>query len=135
MPRLTIEAGQRLHDSGFLEQLPPDPTIFNMPITPPLASQPITTLASSPATLPVAEAAKPRLSAAQKQLLCSQERLMQSALVHAPSAAPSDTARSAEVDKLATAADDEDKIEVAAVIKPVKTKGKGKHKASRNLNL
>ncbi len=66
----------------------------------------------------------------QKQLLHSQERLTQSAPVHTPSAAPSDTARSAEVDKLATAADDEDEVEVAAVIKPVKTKGKGKHKAS-----
>ncbi len=111
MPRLTIEAGQRLHDSRFLEQLPPDLMIFNMPITPPLASQPpITMLASSPAALPVAEAAKPQLSAVQKQLLHSQERLTQSAPVHMPSAAPSDTARSAEADKLATAADDEDEV-------------------------
>lgn len=102
MPRSTIEAGQRLRDSGFLEQLAPDLMIFNMPITPPPASQPpIMTLASSPATLPVAEAVKPRLSATQKQILRLQERLAQSTLVCVPSTAPSNAARSAEVNELA----------------------------------
>ncbi len=48
---------------------------------------------------------------------------------------PSDAARSAEVDELATAADDEDEIEVAAVVEPVTTKGKGKRQASPLLQI
>ncbi len=131
MPRSIIEASQHLCNSGFLDQLVPDLSV----ITPPLASQlPIMVLTSSPTPLPAAEASEPRLSTMQKRLLCLQECLMQSAPVRAPSAvpsaAPSDAARSAEVDKLATAADDKDEIEVAVVVEPTKAKGKGKHQAS-----
>lgn len=74
------------------------------------------------------------MSALQKRLLRLREHLVQSTLVHtpspAPSAAPSEAACSAKVDGLTTATDDEDEIKVAAVIKPAKTKGKGKHQAS-----
>ncbi len=135
LPQSIIEAGQRLCNSGFLDQLVPDLSVFNMPITPPPASQPpIMVLTSSPALLPAAEAVEPRLSAVQKRLLPSQERLAQSAPVHAPSPtpspAPSDAVHSGEVDELTTAADDKDEIEVTAVVKPAKAKGKGKCQAS-----